>query len=143
MTEGVVLLGHGSRREEANEEIRQLTGMIQKADNNRLYETAFLSIGHPYLADAIENLIKKGCVKIIVMPMFLVTGNHIDSDIPNKILLQKTAHPNIEFVLAKHFGSHPGVINIVQERIKEASKVGSQRSVNSRQRSEVRKSSDH
>lgn len=126
MKEGVILLGHGSRREEANEEIRQITEMVQRADSDRFYEPAFLSIGHPHLADAVENLIEKGCVKIIVMPMFLVTGNHIDKDIPDKIFLQKTAHPNIEFVLAQHFGLHPGIIKIVQERIKEASKVRSQ-----------------
>ena len=128
MIEGVILLGHGSRREEANEEICQMTKMIQEVDKDRFYEVAFLSLGHPCLEDTVKNLIKKGCEKIIVMPMFLVTGSHINKDIPEKILLQKTAYPNIEFILAKHFGSHPGIINIIQDRIKEASKVGTQRS---------------
>ena len=123
MKEGVILLGHGSRREEANEEVRQMAKMIKKADKDGLYEVAFLSFGHPHLADAAETLIKKGCEKIIVMPMFLVTGNHINRDIPSRLLLQKTTHPNIKFVLAKHFGPHPGIISITQERIKEASSL--------------------
>lgn len=121
MKEGVILLGHGSRREEANEEIRLMARMIQEADKEGLYEVAFLSFGSPHLADAAEALIEKGCEKIIVMPMFLVTGNHINRDIPSRLLLQKTTYPNIHFVLAKHFGPHPSIISIVQERIKEAS----------------------
>jgi sirohydrochlorin ferrochelatase len=123
MKEGVILLGHGSRREEANEEIRQMAKMVQEADKDGLYEVAFLSFGEPHLAAAAEKLIDKGCEKIIVMPMFLVTGNHIKRDIPSRILLQKTTHPNVKFILAEHFGTHPAIINIVQERIKEASKL--------------------
>lgn len=123
MKEGVILLGHGSRREEANDEIRQIATMVQEADQKGTYEVAFLSFGEPHLAAAAEELIAKGCEKIIVMPMFLVTGNHIKRDIPSKILLQKTTHPNIKFVLAQHFGTHAGIVNIIQERIKEATKL--------------------
>ena len=120
MKEGVILLGHGSRREEANEEIHQMAEMIREADINGLYEVAFFSLGHPHLEEAVGKLIEKGCEKIIVMPMFLVTGNHVNKDIPDRILQQKATYPNIEFVLAKHLGPHPGIINIVKERIKEA-----------------------
>lgn len=124
MIEGAILLAHGSRKEEANEEIRQMTEMVQETDRDRFYETAFLSLGYPQLADAVESLVKKGCEKIIIMPMFLVTGSHITGDIPDKILLQEAAYPNVKFVLTKHFGSHSGVIDIVRERIKEASAGG-------------------
>ncbi len=123
MKEGVILLGHGSRREEANDEIRQMAKLIQEADKDGLYEVAFLSFGEPHLAEAADKLIKQGCEKIIVMPMFLVTGNHIKRDIPSRILMQKTTYPDVKFVLAKHFGAHPGIIRIVQERIKEASEL--------------------
>ncbi len=120
MKEGTVLLGHGSRREEANEEIRQIAKMIQEADPNGLYKVAFLSFGEPHLAAAAKKLIEAGCKKIIVMPLFLVTGNHIKRDIPSRLLLQKTTYPEVKFVLAEHFGVHPGIINIARERIKEA-----------------------
>jgi len=121
MQEGVILLGHGSRREEANEEIRQIAKLVQEADKDRIYEVAFLSLSHPHLEGVLEILIKAGCEKIIVMPMFLVTGSHINRDIPEKISLQKAAYPNIELVLAKHFGLHSGIIDIIKDRIKEAS----------------------
>lgn len=123
MKEGVILLGHGSRREEANDEIREMARMVQEADPEGLYEVAFLSFGEPNIADATEALIEKGCEKIILMPMFLVTGNHIKRDIPSRMMLQKTTHPDVTFVLAKHFGTHSGIIKIIQERIKVAAEL--------------------
>lgn len=120
MQAGIILLGHGSRREEANEEIRQIAAMIKQAHPESLYETAFLSFGEPDLTEVVEKMIQEGIDKIIVMPLFLVTGNHITRDIPSKLLLQKTTHPEVKFVLAKHFGPHHGIVDIVEERIQEA-----------------------
>lgn len=120
MQEGIILLGHGSRREEANEEIRQIAAMIKEADPEGIYETAFLSFGSPDLSEVADKMINDGMDKIIVMPLFLVTGNHITRDIPSKLLLQKTTYPEVSFVLAKHFGVHHGIVDIVKERIQEA-----------------------
>ncbi len=123
MKEGIILLGHGSRREEANEEIREIARMILDGDERDLYEIAFLSFGFPDLTEAVERLVEKGVDKIIVMPIFLVTGNHITRDIPGKLLLQKTTYPNIQFVMAKHIGPHPAIAEIVKKRITEAAEL--------------------
>ncbi|OEF97992.1 sirohydrochlorin chelatase [Desulfuribacillus alkaliarsenatis] len=120
MKEGIILLGHGSRREEANQEIHQMAKNIQERNPEGLYEVGFLSFGEPNIGDAAKRLIKKGVEKIIVMPMFLVTGNHIKRDIPSRLMMLKTTHPDVVFVLAKHFGPHPGILDIVEDRIKEA-----------------------
>jgi len=120
MKTGIILLGHGSRREEANDEIRQLAGMIQEGDKNGCYKVAFLSFASPGLTDAAEELIEEGVNNIIVVPIFLVTGNHIKRDIPSKLLLLKTSYPKVNFIMAKHFGTHPALIEIVQERIQTA-----------------------
>jgi len=123
MNTGVILLGHGSRREEANDEIRQIAKMIQDGDKAGCYEVAFLSFADPSLTEAAEDLIAKGVDNIIVMPIFLVTGNHIKRDIPSKLLLLKTSHPEVKFVMAKHFGAHPEIVKIVQDRILSASNL--------------------
>ena len=120
MKKGVILLGHGSRRAEANEEIRQIGHMIRAEDPEGIYEVAFLSFAEPGLTDAAEDLIAQGVDQLIVMPIFLVTGNHIKRDIPSKLLLLKTTHPAVTFTMAQHFGAHPGMVRIVQERIASA-----------------------
>ena len=120
MKEGIVLLGHGSRREEANQEIHQMAKLIQERNPGGLYAVGFLSFGEPNIGDAAKALIKQGVEKIILMPMFLVTGNHIKRDIPSRLMMLKTTYPDTVFVLAKHFGPHPGILDIVEERIREA-----------------------
>ncbi|QGU00246.1 Sirohydrochlorin cobaltochelatase CbiX(small) [Candidatus Syntrophocurvum alkaliphilum] len=120
MKEGIILLGHGSRRKEANEEIRQITELFKKNNNDKVYETAFLSNAKPDMEEAADILVSKGIEKIVMMPVFLVEGIHIKEDIPEVIEKLKNKYPNIEFLIAKHIGPHPSLVNIVQERIDEA-----------------------
>jgi sirohydrochlorin ferrochelatase len=120
MKTGVILLGHGSRREEANDEIREIARMVQADDQAGCYEVAYLSFASPSLTDAAADLIDQGFDNIIVMPVFLVTGNHIKRDIPSKLLMLKTSNPEVNFIMAKHFGAHPSIVKIVQERIMNA-----------------------
>ncbi|CFY06917.1 Cobalamin (vitamin B12) biosynthesis CbiX [Syntrophomonas zehnderi OL-4] len=119
MAEGVILLGHGSRRAEANEEIRQISRMVADL-NPGLYETAFLSFCSPNLAEAVVKLKQAGAVKIIITPIFLANGNHIALDIPEEIEGLKSDFPDVEFLVADHIGPDPGVAEIVKERIVQA-----------------------
>jgi len=120
MSEGIILLGHGSRREEANEEIRQIAGLVAASNPEVLHETAFLSLCSPDLPAAVTRLVQQGVDKIIVTPVFLVTGNHIARDIPEEIDQLKATHPGIEFVVARHIGPDPSIAEIVKARIREA-----------------------
>ncbi len=120
MSEGIILLGHGSRREEANEEIREIARMVASSQQGAFYETAYLSIAQPDLSEAVEKLVQQGVNRIIVTPVFLVTGNHIARDIPEEIEKLKPSYPGIEFIMTGHIGTHPGVAEIVKQRIQEA-----------------------
>ena len=119
MSEGIILMGHGSWREEANEEIREIARMVASSQQANFYEIAFLSIARPNLSEAVEKIIQQGVNRIIVTPVFLVTGNHIARDIPEEIEKLKGIYPDVEFVLTGHIGTHPGVAEIVKERIQE------------------------
>lgn len=120
MSDGIILLGHGSRREEANEEIRTIAAMVASKKQADFYETAFLSLTQPDLTEAAARLVQKGVKRILITPVFLVTGNHIARDIPEEIVKLKAGYPKIEFVMSGHVGTHPGVAEIVKERIQEA-----------------------
>lgn len=114
---GVLLLAHGSRREEANDEIRSMARLIQARDPGGTYEVAYLSFGTPGISDGIENLVTQGIETIIIMPLFLGTGNHITHDIPEEIGRQKKRFPGVEFMMAQHLACHPAIVDIVMERI--------------------------
>lgn len=130
MKTGVILLGHGSRREEANSEIREFAQIMQKEgeapggsediSGEALYKEAFLSFGDPDLGKAIDELVKSGVEKVLVTPLFLVTGNHIQRDIPEQMEEIASRYPEVKFILTPHLGVHHKLVEIVKERIKEA-----------------------
>ena len=120
MKSGVVLVAHGSRREEANMEIRTLTREVQEADPPGLYEVAFMQFSSPDLKEAVARLAAQGVQQVVIMPLFLITGNHVTQDIPAALAELRPQYPQVEFVKARHFAAHPALVQIVQDRIKEA-----------------------
>lgn len=123
MKEGVILLGHGSRREEANNLVRDICAILQERDRSKRYLSAFLEFGSPNLPYAARKLIDDGVERIVVAPMFLVTGNHMHRDIPGKLLRLKTTHPEVRFAFAGHLGADPRIADIVMDRINEAQEL--------------------
>lgn len=124
MKEGIIILGHGSRREDANDEIREITARLQENKPETKYQVAFWQFGKPSLVDAIEGLLKEEQVeKIVIMPMFLTIGYHIHRDIPDKIFGLKTAYPNVKFAIARHLGSDPRIVEIAEDRINDADEL--------------------
>lgn len=123
MQEGVIILGHGSRLPEANEEIYAITGQVKAMGGEALYETAFLQFGKPNLAEVINKLNRAGVKKITVVPLLLVVGSHIQVDLPALLEEQKRLYPHIAFVLAPHLGADRRIAEIALDRIKQGSEI--------------------
>lgn len=123
MLEGVILLGHGSRRSEANQEIRNIAELVKAAGGNVMYETSFLQFGEPTLPQAIEKLVRSGVKKITVVPLLLVVGNHIKVDLPAMLSEQKKLYPETTLLLAPHLGADPRIAEIVKDRVKQGSEI--------------------
>lgn len=121
--EAIIVLGHGSRREEANDLVRNICGMLQEKDPQKKYVTAFLEFADPNLPEAVENLVDEGKDDIVVAPFFLLMGNHMHRDIPGKLLRLKTTYPNVRFSFAKHLGADSRIADIIMDRVKEAEEI--------------------
>ncbi|MEG6615422.1 CbiX/SirB N-terminal domain-containing protein [Peptococcaceae bacterium 1198_IL3148] len=116
--EGVLILAHGSRREAGNEEVKNITKQIKAKDGlNRLYQAAFMEFGQPNMVDGVAKLIDSGVQKVIVVPLFLFSGNHIWRDIPQALEQQRQQYPNVQFVLARHIAAANLFPDLVAELI--------------------------
>lgn len=116
---GVVILGHGSKLKKANEIISTATKNLKKTLGLCKVYPAYLKIAEPNLPTSIENLVKKRCKKIIIIPFFLFAGNHVNRDIPEIITEEKARYPHINFVYTKNLGEDVRILDIVADRIKE------------------------
>jgi len=123
---GVVVLGHGSRREvgEANHTLMELAGMIRQEMALDLMETAFMNekSGLQGLGPAVDRLVTAGATRVIVCPVFLSAGMHMQKDIPAGIAQAREKYPDLSITLTGHIGADRRLVPILVEKIGAAMK---------------------
>jgi sirohydrochlorin cobaltochelatase len=70
--------------------------------------------------EGIERCIRLGAKKIVMLPYFLFTGVLMER-MEDMLKGYQEQYHDREFILAKYFGYHPTLQNILQERVIEAS----------------------
>jgi uroporphyrin-III C-methyltransferase len=123
---GILIVGHGSRRVEANEDIREVALRVGERGNFSLVEAAFLEIEHPNVAEGFAWLVQQGAKEIIVHPYFLSPGRHTRGDLPREVSEVASRYPNVDYRITEPLSAHPLVIDASIERIRETT-VGAQR----------------
>ncbi len=115
----VILLAHGSRLQEANDQVLRLGERLQqgKPPGEITTRSAFLQFGKPSLQEAIDQAARQGCQKILVAPLFLTPGVHINEDIPEVIEQSAAAYPEIRFQQCPLLGCDERLVPILWERI--------------------------
>lgn len=120
MKQAVILLGHGSIREQANAEIRNMWKMMAEQLPELEISGSFVEVAEPTLEQEVGRLACLGAERIIVVPMFLTRGNHLSNGIPRILdcLRQKYSYINIE--MTQHLGVDPLLAEIIKNRLREA-----------------------
>ena len=117
---GILVVGHGSRRREANDDIREAAQAIAQHGGFALVEPAFLEIEHPSISEGFARLVEHGAKEIVVHPYFLSPGRHTRGDIPGEVQTAANEHPGIRYRISEPLSGHPQVISASIERIREA-----------------------
>lgn len=117
---GVLVVGHGSRRREANDDVRDAAQAIAERGDFALVEPAFLEIEHPNISEGFARLVERGAKEILVHPYFLSPGRHTRGDIPVEVQAAAAQHPGIRFRITQPLSAHPLVISASVERIRES-----------------------
>lgn len=119
VTRGVLVVGHGSRRREANDDVREAARRIAERGRFPLFEAAFLEIEDPNIGEGFAHLVKRGADEVIVHPYFLSPGRHTRGDIPVEVREAANHHPGINYRITEPLSAHPLVIEASVERLFE------------------------
>ncbi len=113
----LLIVAHGSRREESNDEVRALARRIDALDNGVFDSTraAFLELAEPSIPEGIQACIDAGAREILVLPYFLSAGRHVSQDIPAAVAVKQRQHPDIPIRLTPWLGSAAGIAGLVLE----------------------------
>lgn len=116
---GLLVVGHGSRRAEANDTLRSAAAALAARGSWAAAEPAFLELAHPDIAESYSALAAAGCRVIVVHPFFLLPGNHTMRDIPDALERVQRSHPATRWMLTAPLGLHEGVLEAASGRIAE------------------------
>lgn len=114
---GILVVGHGSRRMEANDDVRNAARKIQERGQFDFVEAAFLEIEQPDIADGFARLVRQGARHVIVHPYFLSPGRHTRGDIPVETASAAAKHFGVGYHITEPLAAHPSVIEASVERI--------------------------
>ncbi|RMF94153.1 MAG: sirohydrochlorin chelatase [Nitrospinota bacterium] len=127
VSSAVLLIGHGSRDPEGNQEFWQLVTRFQATTPFPIVEGSFLEFARPTIRDGIACCVARGAETITVVPGMLLAAGHVKRDIPREVQEAHRSYPAITFSLGKHLYPHPKLIELCQVRIEEASGGGENR----------------
>jgi sirohydrochlorin ferrochelatase len=115
----LLIIAHGSRRKESNEEVRRLSNRITENAGPAfdLVMGAFLEISSPQVDSAIADLADEGATEIKVFPYFLSAGTHVVNDVPRMIDEARETYPHIHFEVLPHMGALQGISTLILSQI--------------------------
>jgi len=114
---GVILVDHGSRRDESNELLIEVVRQFAAATGLPIVEPAHMELAEPSVATAFARCVERGARTIVVFPYFLLPGRHWEQDIPRLAAEAAQNHPGVEYLVTAPFGLHPLMNQVICERI--------------------------
>jgi sirohydrochlorin cobaltochelatase len=122
---GLMVVGHGSRRAEANSALRTAADCLAALPAEgrvpwRAVRHAFLELSEPGIEDAYGQLAAAGCKTIVVSLFFLFPGAHTMTDIPAQLDRAARGHPGTRWFITEPLGLHPAVLEAARDRIAAA-----------------------
>ena len=116
MTVGLLVVDHGSRRAESNEQLGEMAQRVARMRPDALVSFAHMEIAPPSIADGFKELVARGASEIVVLLYFLSDGRHVTSDVPELVAAAATEHPGITWRIGAALGPHDGLAEIMLER---------------------------
>lgn len=113
----ILLVDHGSRRTEANEQLEEIARLIRARAPGRIVKTAHLELAEPSIAAGVDACVAAGATAIIVHPYMLTPGRHSQEDIPNQAKQAARKHPNLELEVSSPLGIDDRLIDLVLFRV--------------------------
>jgi sirohydrochlorin ferrochelatase len=124
----LVIVSHGSKRKESNQEFKEFIKKINKINSESSAGEAFeslavvsdevgksdlsdsyseikgacLEFSSPQLETVIEDLLKEGYQHFDILPLFIFAGYHVKEDIPERMEKLKNNFEKLEYKILDH-----------------------------------------
>lgn len=119
MKDTILLVGHGSRAVEGNEEILQFAEQWRASQPGWRIEVCFIEFAEVLLSAGM-NRAAEGSDRVLVVPLILNAAGHVRVDVPLAIMAAQKRHPGVTFLYAPHLGAGDPFLRILKRNLRQA-----------------------
>jgi len=125
---GMLLVGHGSTMPYNQELVEKTAAFIKEKNAGFIVKCGFMNMNKPSIKDSLEAFRHEPIDSLVVVPLFLAKGVHIEKDIPGEIGLPEGVKKgsfvlngkSVPLVYAEPIGSDPLLADLM---VKNATKA--------------------
>ena len=121
LNSALLIMVHGSPRPESNRDMFAVVESLrcgEKAEHEySIIEVGFMECNEPSIPEAIDLCIDQGAQKVVAVPYFLHTGNHVADDLPTALEEAQQKYPHVKFLMGDYLGHDGAVANVLRDRV--------------------------
>lgn len=115
----ILIVGHGSREESGNDEIRAFAAQWRARRPDLRIELCFIEFAPPELNAALGEAARTAR-RVLVVPLILNAAGHVKMEIPEAVEMARAACPQAEILLAPHLTACDPILAILRRRLRSA-----------------------
>ena len=119
MSTAVLLMAHGSRRAEANQDLVEVADKLRATGEYAIIVPSYLELAEPSIPDGARQCVALGATEVRMLPYFLSAGSHVTRDLERFRAELAEEFPAVTFTLCPPLGLHPLMLDIVRDRLRE------------------------
>lgn len=118
MQNGIIIVDHGSTRDESNKMLEQVASLFAQRFHARygIVEPAHMELTEPSIATAYARCVERGATRIIVCPFFLGPGKHWTQDIPRLTADAARKFPGTSYHVTPTLGIDDLILDLLDKR---------------------------
>ena len=115
----ILIVGHGSREESGNQEIRDFIAQWRAGQPGWRIEVCFIEFASPSLHDGL-GAAAQGARRVLVLPLILNAAGHVKMEIPEAIEHARAHCPQVEFLYGPHLTACDPILDILKRQLRRA-----------------------
>jgi sirohydrochlorin cobaltochelatase len=121
-TDGILLVGHGTRDANGTREFFELTARLAEHVAPIPVEGCLLEFQQPTIPEGWHRLVERGVKRVLVTPLLLFAAGHARQDIPEAIAACAEQTPDVSHQQSPPLSRSGPIINLLTQRIDQAAR---------------------
>ena len=116
--ETILLIGHGSREAEGNDEIHRFVAQWRARQPSWNIEVCFIEFAAPSLHDGLQQA-GRNARRVLVLPLILNAAGHVKMEIPEAIEHAREHCPGTEFLYGPHLTACDPILDVLRRNLRK------------------------